>query len=103
MSYITVTKNNFEEDVLKSEVPVLLDFWATWCGPCQMIAPVIEEIARENTHIKVGKINVDEEGELAGAFGISSIPTLVVLKEGKIINQMVGFHSKEEILSMIQE
>ncbi len=103
MSYINVTKNNFEEDVLKSEAPVLLDFWATWCGPCQMIAPVIEEIARENTNIKVGKINVDEEGELAGAFGISSIPTLVVLKEGKIINQMVGFHSKEEILSMIQE
>lgn len=103
MSYITVTKNNFEEVVLKSEVPVLLDFWATWCGPCQMIAPVIEEIAKENTHIMVGKVNVDEEGELAGAFGISSIPTLVVLNEGKIINQMVGFHSKEEILSMIQE
>ena len=103
MSYIKVTKNNFEEEILKSEVPVLLDFWATWCGPCQMIAPIIEEIAKENTDIKVGKINVDEEGELAQTFGIASIPTLLVLKDRKIINQMIGFHSKEDILSMLEE
>lgn len=103
MSYINVTKNNFEEEILKSEVPVLLDFWATWCGPCQMIAPIIEEIAKENTDIKVGKINVDEEGELAQTFGIASIPTLLVLKDRKIINQMIGFHSKEDILSMLEE
>ena len=101
MSVITITKDNFEEEVIKSNVPVLLDFWAFWCGPCRMVAPVVEEIAAERPDIKVGKINVDEQGELAQAFGIMSIPTLVVMKEGKIARKEVGFRPKAEILSML--
>ncbi len=101
MSVITVTSSNFEEVVLKSEVPVLLDFWATWCGPCMMLSPTVHEIAEENKGLKVGKINVDDEIALAQAFGIQSIPTLVVMKDGKPVANAVGVRSKEQILAMI--
>lgn len=101
MKYITITKDNFEEEVLKSDKPVLLDFWASWCGPCRMIAPTIEEIAEENEAIKVGKINVDDERELSLQFGIQSIPTLIVMKDGKVANQAVGAMPKENILSLL--
>jgi len=101
MKYITVTKANFEEEVLKSDKPVLLDFWASWCGPCRMIAPTIEEIAEENDTIKVGKINVDDERDLSLQFGIQSIPTLIVMKDGKIANQAVGAMPKESILALL--
>ena len=103
MSVLTITKDNFEELVLKSEVPVLLDFWATWCGPCMMVSPVVDEIAEENTDFKVGKINVDDEIPLAQAFGIQSIPTLVVMKDGKAVDQAVGVRSKEQILNMVKD
>lgn len=98
-----ITAKNFEEEVLKQQKTVLLDFWATWCGPCQMIAPVIEEIAEENDDIFVGKVNVDEEPELAAAFGIVSIPTLSILKDRKVIDTIVGYHSKEEIVARLNE
>ena len=101
MSVINITKSNFESEVLNSDKPVLLDFWATWCGPCLMVSPVVDEIAAERTDIKVGKINVDDEQELAMHFGISSIPTLVVIKNGKITNHAVGLHSKSQIEDMI--
>ena len=101
MKEIKITKENFENEVIKSEKPVLLDFFANWCGPCKMIAPYIEEIANERDDIKVGKIDVDEEGELASAFNIFSIPSLVVMKEGKISNQTVGYRSKEQILELL--
>ena len=102
MALITVTKDNFENIVLKSEKPVLLDFWASWCGPCRMVSPVIDAIAEEESDIVVGKVNVDDEMELAQAFRIMSIPTLVVVKDGKIANQAVGVRSKAEILEMIK-
>ena len=102
MAVITVNKDNFENAVLKSEKPVLLDFWASWCGPCRMVSPVIDAIAEEESSIVVGKVNVDEEMELAEAFRIMSIPTLVVVKDGKIANQAVGVRSKAEILEMIK-
>lgn len=102
MSVITITSSNFEEVVLKSDVPVLLDFWATWCGPCMMLSPTIHEIAEENSGFKVGKVNVDDEIALAQAFGIQSIPTLVVMKDGKAVANAVGVRSKEQILSMIE-
>ena len=102
MSEIILTNKNFEAEVLKSEIPVLVDFFATWCGPCKMIAPVIEDIAeRYEGKVKVGKVNVDEENELAMKYQISSIPTLVLFKDGKIINIKVGLSSKSEIESMI--
>ena len=101
MSVIHIDKNNFQKEVMESDKPVLLDFWATWCMPCQMIGPVIEEIAAERADIKVGKINVDEQPELAGQFKVMSIPTLLVIKDGKIANQSVGVKSKEAILDMI--
>jgi len=98
MAEITITAANFEAEVLKSEIPVLLDFWATWCGPCRMIAPTLEEIAREQDgKIKVGKINVDEEMALAAKFGITSIPTLIVFKNGNITNQALGAMPKNQI------
>jgi thioredoxin 1 len=101
MSVLTITSQNFEAEVMQSEKPVLLDFWAPWCGPCQAIAPIIEEIASEATHAKVGKINVDEEPQLAAAFGAMSIPLLAVVKNGEIVRQEVGAKPKEAILQMI--
>lgn len=103
MSEIKITKQNFEQEVLKSEKPILIDFWATWCGPCRMIAPIIEEIANEaNGKFKVGKVNVDEEPELASAFQVVSIPTLVVVKDGKVAKSAVGFRQKEQILELLK-
>ena len=102
MAELTITSQNFEELVLKNEKPVLLDFWATWCGPCQMIAPVIAEIAEENPDVAVGKVNVDEEMQLAQAFGITSIPTLIVFKNGVNVNTVVGLRSKEQILALLK-
>ena len=101
MSALTVTQENFESEILKSEKPVLLDFWATWCGPCRMVSPTVDEIAEENPQYKVGKVNVDEQPSLAAAFRIESIPTLVVIKDGKITNLAVGVKTKQEILSML--
>ncbi|MCI8352146.1 MAG: thioredoxin [Clostridia bacterium] len=103
MSVIKITSKNFEEEVSKSDVPVLLDFWASWCGPCKMVSPIVDAVAEEvEGRVKVGKINVDEEQELASAFSIMSIPTLVVINNGKLVNQAVGVRSKEEILDMIK-
>ena len=101
MSVLTIAQNNFEREVLKSDKPVLLDFWASWCGPCRMLSPVVDEIAEENPQIKVGKINVDEEGDLAASFGVMSIPTLVVIKNGQVVNQSVGVVPKQKILGML--
>ena len=100
---ITITKENFESEVLKSDVPVLLDFWATWCGPCMMIAPTLAEIAVENEgKLKVGKINVDDEMELAVKFGVASIPMLVVMENGKIVNKAVGAMPKAKIEALFK-
>ncbi|MBR2902659.1 MAG: thioredoxin [Clostridia bacterium] len=101
MSTININKNNFQNEVMNSDKPVLLDFWAPWCGPCRMVLPVVEEIAGERSDIKVGKINVDEQPELADRFGVVSIPTLVVMRNGKIVNQAMGARSKDAILAMI--
>ena len=101
MSVININKNNFQSEVLNSEKKVLLDFWAPWCGPCRMVVPIVEEIADERPDIKVGKVNVDEEAELASRFDIMSIPTLVVIENGKIVNQTMGAKPKEAILSML--
>ena len=101
MSAININKDNFRNEVLNSEKPVLLDFWASWCGPCRMVSPIVDEIATERGDIKVGKVNVDEERELAAQFGVMSIPTLVVMKGGKVVNQMVGARPKSQILAML--
>ena len=98
---VTITSGNFEELVLNSAKPVLLDFWATWCGPCRMVAPVVEEIAAERDDILVGKVNVDEEMELAVKFGIISIPPLIVMKNGEVANKAVGLMPKAEILKLL--
>lgn len=102
MLEINLTESNFEEEVLKSEKPILVDFWATWCGPCKMIAPILEQIAEEHKDkLKVGKVNIDEQANLAARFHISSIPTLLLFQDGRIINMSVGFCSKAEIEEMI--
>ena len=101
MSAININKNNFQNEVMNSDKPVLLDFWAPWCGPCRMVVPIVEEIAQERSDIKVGKVNVDEQPELAGRFGVMSIPTLVVMKDGKIVNQAMGARPKSAILGML--
>ena len=101
MSVININKTNFQDEVINSEKPVLLDFWAPWCGPCRMVSPIVDEIAAEWSDLKVGKVNVDEQPELAGQFGVMSIPTLVVMKNGKVTNQSVGARPKEQILAML--
>ena len=103
MSYITITSANFQEQVLNSEKPVLLDFWAPWCGPCRMVAPIVEEIAQERSDVVVGKINVDEELELAMKFGVSSIPTLVVMKNGQVAAHAIGYRPKTDILALLDK
>lgn len=103
MSVLKITKDNFEQEVMNSDTPVLLDFWATWCGPCRMVSPTVEQVAEETVNTaKVGKVNVDEEPELAQAFKIMSIPTLVVMRNGKVVQSTVGVKSKQAILDMIQ-
>jgi thioredoxin 1 len=103
MSVLKITKDNFEQEVMNSDKQVLLDFWASWCGPCRMVGPIVEEIAEETVgRVKVGKVNVDEEPELAQTFNVSSIPTLVVMKNGKIAQSAVGVKSKQAILEMFQ-
>ena len=101
MSAVHITKNNFTNEVLHSEKTVLLDFWAPWCGPCRMVSPIVDEIAAERTDIKVGKINVDEEPELAAEFNVMRIPTLVVIKDEKIVNQAMGARPKAAILALL--
>lgn len=101
MAELTITKANFQSEVLDSDKPVLVDFWASWCGPCKMLGPVISEIAEERSDIKVGKVNVDDEEELATQFGVMSIPFVALFKNGQIVKSSVGFKPKEEILSLL--
>ena len=102
MSEMNITRNNFEQEVLHSDKPVLIDFWASWCGPCRMLSPVISEIAEEyGDKVKVCKVNVDDEGELAASFNVMSIPMLVVMKDGKVTNSAVGVRPKAQIVEMI--
>ena len=102
MSAVNINLNNFSQEVLNSDKPVLLDFWAPWCGPCRMVVPMVEQIAEERPDIKVGKINIDEQFELANEFGIMSIPTLLVMKDGKIVRKATGARPKQAILEMLQ-
>jgi len=103
MSVLKITKDNFEKEVIQSDKPILLDFWASWCGPCKMVGPIVEQVAEETADVaRVGKINVDEEQELAQAFKVMSIPTLVVMKDGKVVKSTVGVQSKQTLLSMLQ-
>lgn len=102
MAALHITNENFDQEVLHSDKPVLLDFWASWCGPCQMIAPVIEQISEEVSDAKIGKVNVDEQPELAQQFQIMNIPTLVVMKNGKLVNKAIGIAGKDEILEMLK-
>ena len=101
MAVVTITKENFEQEVLQSTKPVLLDFWASWCGPCRMLSPVVDEVAEEHTDVKVGKVNVDEQPELAGQFGVMSIPTLLVFEQGKLVRQAVGARPKASVLELL--
>ena len=102
MSVVTITLENFENEVIKSDKPVLVDFWAPWCGPCRMLSPVVDEIAEENSNIKVGKVNVDEQEELAMRFGIMSIPTLIVFKNGEAVKKTMGVQPKAAILGLFE-
>ena len=102
MSVIKITNDNFESEVLNSEKTVLLDFYADWCGPCRMVSPIVDAIAEEHPEYKVGKINVDEEGQLATTFGVMSIPSLFVIKNGEVANQAVGARTKAQILDMLK-
>ncbi len=101
MSAMNGNQNNFEQEVMRSEKPVLVDFWAPWCGPCRAVVPLVEEIALERSDIKVVKVNVDEEMELAARFGVMTIPTLLVMKDGQIVNKSVGARTKSQILAML--
>ena len=101
MPVINITKDSFKNEVVESSKPVLIDFWASWCGPCRMVSPIVDEIAEERSDIKVCKINVDEQPELAGSFGVMSIPTLVVMKDGKVVNKAVGAMPKQRILALL--
>ena len=101
MSVITITKENFAAEVLNSDKPVLLDFWASWCGPCRMLSPIVDQVADERPDVKVGKVNVDEQPDLAGQFGVMSIPTLLVFKNGKLVNQAVGSRPKASVLALL--
>ena len=101
MAVITITKENFAQEVLQSTKPVLLDFWASWCGPCRMLSPIVDEVAEERTDVKVGKVNVDEQPELAGQFGVMSIPTLLVFEQGKLVRQAVGARPKAGVLDLL--
>ena len=101
MAVITITKENFAQEVLQSTKPVLLDFWASWCGPCRMLSPIVDEVAEERTDVKVGKVNVDEQPELAGEFGVMSIPTLLVFEHGKLTKQAVGARPKASVLALL--
>ena len=102
MSAIHIHNHNFHEEVINSDKPVLVDFWAPWCGPCRMVLPIVEEIAAEHPEYKVVKINVDEEAELASRYGVVSIPTLLVMKDGQIVNQSIGARPKNQILEMLK-
>ena len=101
MAVVTITKENFAQEVLQSTKPVLLDFWASWCGPCRMLSPIVDEVAEERTDVKVGKVNVDEQPELAGEFGVMSIPTLLVFEQGKLVRQAVGARPKASVLELL--
>lgn len=101
MSAVTLNKNNFDTEVLQADRPVLVDFWASWCGPCKMLSPIVDEIAGERSDIKVCKVNVDDESELAARFNVMSIPTLLVFKNGQLTNQSVGYRDKNAVLSLI--
>ena len=101
MSVITITKENYQQEVVDSKLPVLLDFWASWCNPCRMLSPIIDQIAEEHPEIKVGKINVDEQQELAAQFQVMSIPSLFVLKDGQVVNSAMGVRPKQQILNLI--
>ena len=101
MAVVTITTENFAQEVLHSDKPVLLDFWASWCGPCCMLSPIVDQVAEERTDVKVGKVNVDEQPELAGEFGVMSIPTLLVFEQGKLVRQAVGARPKASVLDLL--